>query len=169
MELENTLVNILKSAILMEKRGKSFYKKVSELAEDAEVKKIFTIMAKEEDVHIRFLSEQFAHLAGYKELKLISYKGNDEEGSIADMILSKDLKKKISASGFEAAAISAAIDMENKAIDLYSERAKTSTDSKEKSLFQWLADWEKGHLKILSELNQELMEEVWYDNKFWPF
>ena len=104
MELENTLVNILKSAILMEKRGKSFYKKVSELAEDAEVKKIFTIMAKEEDVHIRFLSEQFAHLAGYKELKLISYKGNDEEGSIADMILSKDLKKKISASGFEAAA-----------------------------------------------------------------
>ena len=59
--------------------------------------------------------------------------------------------------------------MENKAIDLYSERAKTSTDSKEKSLFQWLADWEKGHLKILSELNQELMEEVWYDNKFWPF
>ncbi len=166
---DKTLIDVMKSAILMERRGKAFYKKVAEQTEDEEVKKIFNIMAKEEDIHIRFLSEQFIHLVNYKEFKLSNFKENSGEGSIADIILSKDLKKKISASGYEAAAISAAIDMENKAIDIYSDRARTTTNSAERSLFEWLANWEKGHLNILNDLNNELMEHVWNDNKFWPF
>ena len=85
------------------------------------------------------------------------------------MVLDKTITKRISAAGFEAAAISAAIDMENKAIEVYSTRAKESTDSEEKELYQFLADWEKGHHKILNDLNEELKEKIWYDNQFWPF
>jgi len=36
---------ILKTAILMEKRGKAFYEKVAEQASSQEVKKIFSMMA----------------------------------------------------------------------------------------------------------------------------
>jgi rubrerythrin len=79
------------------------------------------------------------------------------------------MKNKISAAGYEAAAISAAIDMEKKAIEVYSNQAEISTDPNEKKLYNWLADWEKGHLKILSDLDNELRDKIWYDNHFWPF
>jgi rubrerythrin len=85
------------------------------------------------------------------------------------MILNPAIKKSISAASFEAAAISAAIDMENKAIEVYSKRAKDSTDVNEKELYSWLADFERGHHKLLNDLNQELMEEIWNDHHFWPF
>jgi rubrerythrin len=162
----NSTIDILKMAILMERRGKAFYEKVAQQATSSEVQNVFSLMAKEEDLHIAILSKQFKL---YEKTKAFEKSEIKEEESISKLILSKDLKKQISAAGYEAAAIASAIDMENKAIEVYSKRAKESNDQNEKDLFQWLADWEKGHLKVLDDMNRELMEEVWYDNKFWPF
>src|SRR4030042_1706334 len=75
----------------------------------------------------------------------------------------------IGAASFEAAAISAAIDMENKAVALYSQRAGQAADPAERDLYQWLADWERGHQRFLARINQELLEEIWQDSGFWPF
>ncbi len=93
----------------------------------------------------------------------------ESKDSIANSILSKDIKKKITAASYEAAAVSAAIDMENKAIEVYSERAKNATDPNEKALFKMLSDWERTHHKILYELDKQLKEEIWFDNSFWPY
>ena len=71
--------------------------------------------------------------------------------------------------GFEAAAISAAIDFENRAIEVYTNRAKEATDSNEKEMYQMLADWEKTHHRLLYNLNEDLKEQIWNDNNFWPF
>jgi len=38
-----------------------------------------------------------------------------------------------------------------------------------KTVYSWLAQWEKGHLKFLAEINDELVEEIWYESSFWPF
>lgn len=43
---------------------------------------------------------------------------------VATEVLTTEMKKQISAAGFEAAAISAAIDFETKAVELYSSRAE---------------------------------------------
>jgi rubrerythrin len=166
---KNTVIDILKMAIIMERRGKAFYEKVAEQATSSEVQNIFKIMANEEDLHIAILSKQYINFGKNKTFKKSEFKSTESKKKIAKLILSKDVKKQISAAGYEAAAISSAIDMENNAIKVYSGRVKESTDPIEKELFQWLADWENGHLKILSEMNKELMEDVWYDNKFWPF
>ncbi len=168
--MENSqILDILKSAILLERRGKAFYKKVAEISSDQEVKKIFTLMAKEEDLHIRTLSEQYINFTKSKEFKNINFKKSSDEGAVSDFILSKDIKRNIEGAGFEAAAISAAIDMENKAIDLYTDRAHKADAPAEKSLYNWLAEWEQGHLSILNELNKELTFKIWNDNSFWPF
>jgi rubrerythrin len=164
--METRSTEILKTAILMEKRGKAFYEKVAQQTESAEVKKIFTMMAEEEQTHVEFLSKQFASYSKDKKFAKIELKF---EAGVADAILSGDIKKQISAASFEAAAISAAIDMETKAIEVYSKQAAISTDPNEKELFTWLADWEKGHHKVLHELNEDLKESIWYDNQFWPF
>ncbi|PKP48568.1 MAG: rubrerythrin [Bacteroidetes bacterium HGW-Bacteroidetes-11] len=165
--MENTQSNeILKTAILMEKRGKAFYEMVAQQTKSDDVKKIFSMMAEEEQTHVEFLSKQFASYNKNQKFDKIELKA---DAGIVDEILSGDIKKQISAASFEAAAISAAIDMETKAIEVYSKQAAEATDPNEKELFSWLADWEKGHHKVLHELNEQLKEDIWYDNQFWPF
>ena len=56
-------IEILKTAILMEKRGKAFYEKMAEQTLSQEARKIFSIMAEEEKAHVEFLSMQFRHYA----------------------------------------------------------------------------------------------------------
>jgi rubrerythrin len=166
--MENNALNILKMAILMERRGKEFYNTVAQHTKDENVRNIFSLMAKEEELHIEQLSEHFKVYQKKGEFdKMVVAK--QEKDTIAKMILNPAIKKSISAASFEAAAISAAIDMENKAIEVYSKRAKDSTDVNEKELYSWLADFERGHHKLLNDLNQELMEEIWNDHHFWPF
>ncbi|MFH1993288.1 MAG: ferritin family protein [Pseudomonadota bacterium] len=75
----------------------------------------------------------------------------------------------MSAAGFEAAAISAAIAMEERAVKLYSESAETTADPEAKALYEWLARWEREHLNFLLDLDKAIKEKIWFDNKFWPF
>ena len=159
-------IEVLKTAILMEKRGKAFYENVASQTQSPDVKKIFTMMAEEEQTHIEFLSKQFASYSKNHKFDKIDLKADT---AVVDEILSGDIKTQISAASFEAAAISAAIDMETKAIEVYTKQANEATDANEKELFSWLAEWEKGHYKVLHELNEELKQNIWFDNNFWPF
>ncbi|MEA3443697.1 MAG: ferritin family protein [Bacteroidota bacterium] len=164
---ETKTMEILKTAILLERKGKAFYSSVADKADDPDVKEFFENMADEEDDHIRFLTEQFAHYTKNKKFKETEIPKDDNAGKEA--ILSEQIKKKITAASFEAAAISAAIDFETRAVKVYSERAVSASDPEEKQFYQFLADWEKGHHKLLNEIDNELKEKVWFDNNFWPF
>lgn len=160
--------DILKTAILLERRGKAFYAMAAGQTESESVRKIFSQMAEEEDAHIAFLSRQFAEYerSGRFAKNTLEAPSNSAE---SEMILSDQVKKEISAAGFEAAAISAAIDFENRAVEVYQGRADESTDPNERELYQMLADWERTHFRLLHKLNEDLKEQVWYDNNFWPF
>jgi rubrerythrin len=169
MNMENTkTIDILKQAILLEKRGKAFYQNAAENAKDPDVKKVFEIMAEEEEDHVRFLAQQYKKYQS--DGKFDPSVVEQHSGiTVADTVFSKSLTSKISAASFEAAAIASAIDMENRAIAAYSERAENAEDEDEKKFYQWLADWEKGHHKLLFKLDEELKEKIWFDNNFWPF
>ena len=164
---ESKSMEILKTAILLERKGKAFYSSVADKADDADVKEFFQIMADEEDEHIKFLMEQFSHYVENKKFKEIEIH-REEEGT-DEIILSDKVKKKIGAASFEAAAISAAIDFETRAVKVYSEQANNASDPEEKKFYQFLADWEKGHHKLLNTIDKELQEKIWFDNNFWPF
>ncbi len=165
---DNSAINVLKSAILLERKGKAFYSTIAKQTQSAAVKKIFTMMAEEEDEHIKFLSRQFASYDKHHEfIKNEAVTPEDDTEEVK--ILTEEIKKQISAASFEAAAISAAIDFENKAIEIYSDRAEAATDQNEKEMYQMLADWEKTHHHLLHRLSEDLKEEIWNDNNFWPF
>ena len=167
METSKAL-EILKMAILMEKRGHAFYAKVAEQTPDPEIKHIFLTMADEETKHVKFLSEQYIGYEKNNTFLKVDLPDLANEG-FATLILTEEMKNKISSAGFEAAAISAAIDFEKKAVEVYSKQAETSNDPIEKALYSWLAEWEGGHLRILSDMDNELKEKIWNDNQFWPF
>lgn len=165
METTKTL-EILKQAILLEKRGMTFYSAAAEKSEDPDVKNIFQTMADEEKEHVSFLATQYKNYEkGGKFIDL----NIPTDPTIADTVMADTLVKKINAAGYEAAAISSAIEMENRAIELYSSRAKEASDPEEKKFYNWLADWERGHHQLLYKLDQELKNKIWNDNSFWPF
>ena len=161
--------DILKEAILLERRGKAFYATAARQTESEAAKKIFSMMAEEEDEHIEYLSRQFAHYQKTHKFMENEEHVEDPEEEIAMKVLTDKIKSQITAASFEAAAISAAMDFESRAVQIYSERAEEAEDPYEKELYQMLADWEKGHHKWLHKINEDLKEQIWYDNNFWPF
>ena len=165
---DSVALDILKNAILLERRGKAFYTKVAEQTSSEAARQFFQMMADEEDSHIKILSDQFkAYMENNKfGLEKPAY---TPSGSFSAKVLTDEMKKQISAADFEAAAVAAAMNMEKKAITLYSERSETASDEEEKAVYQWLVDWEKTHLQLLSEIDREVTEKIWNDNSFWPF
>ncbi len=161
--------DILKEAILLETKGKMFYKSVSEKCDSPSAKKIFEMMAKEEDEHIRFLKEQFLNYTQKHSFFKPEMPHEDPEETVVLKVLTEKIKKEINAASFEAAAISSAIDFEMNAVKLYKSRAKEATDPNEKKLYSILAAWEGEHSKMLVELNDYLKEDIWNDHNFWAF
>lgn len=162
-----TALDILKNALLLEWRGRAFYEKVAEQTSRAAVRDFFALMAAEEDKHISALSNQFR---AYREKGTFAAADWDQTVSdeLASAVLSERIKGEVEAADFEAAAIAAALAMERNAVRTYTERADSATDPEEKALYRWLAEWEKEHLDFLAKINQDLIEEVWDDNRFWP-
>jgi rubrerythrin len=165
---EKSALDILKQAILLERRGKAFYENIAEKAENKAVQDVFDMLAKEEQKHIQALSEQFKAYRKEKKFILVGLHEQDSP-SVASEVLTKEIKEKISAAGFEAAAISASIAMEERAIQLYTKSAQSASDSEAKALYEWLATWEREHLNMLMDIDKSLLEKIWFDNKFWPF
>ena len=164
---EKSTLDILKNAILLEKRGRAFYRTVAEQAQHPAVKTFFNRMADEERMHVDILSEQFKTYQDNGHFQTGDF-GN-ESSAAADRVLSEQMKAQIAAAGFEAAAIAASMAMEKKAVELYATRAGQTTDPDEKTLYEWLAQWERSHLEFLSDIDRELTEKIWHDNNFWPF
>jgi rubrerythrin len=161
-------LDILKEAILLERRGNAFYRKVADQSADEDVKAFFEAMAKEEKRHIEILEKQFSAYVQNRRFVPLSAEEKDERPRAAD-VLSGEIKAKISAAEFEAAAISAAMLMEERAVAFYGDRAKEADDPEEEMFYLWLSDFEQGHLSFLARLDKELREGVWNDNQFWPF
>jgi rubrerythrin len=163
---ETNALDILKHAILLEKRGKAFYRTAANQSTNSDVKAFFETMAAEEVQHVKILSEQFKV---FKETGTFKMPDTSDTGTIAKNVLTPEVKARIAAADFEAAAISAAMLMEERAISLYANRGKEAQDPEEQKLYRWLADWEKEHLEFLAAIDTELKERIWNDSGFWPF
>lgn len=161
--------DILKEAILLETRGRAFYKTVAEKCDSPSAKKIFEMMAEEEQEHIKFLSEQFINYTKTHSFIKPAVHKEDPEETVILKVLTEQVKKEISAASFESAAISSAIDFEMNAVKLYKSRAKEASDPNEKELYTILAAWEGEHSKMLVDINNSLKEDIWNDSNFWPF
>ena len=162
------VLEILKKAILLEKRGKVFYTKVADSRPAGAVKDFFKMMAKEEDEHERILGKQFKTVSEGNNFDPAAFDEQNASHVLSD-ILTKKITSEIEAADFEAAAISAAISMEEKSVKLYTQRAGESDDPAEINMYKWLAHWEEQHLEMLLQIDKELTEQVWTDNHFWPF
>lgn len=165
---ENKSIDILKQAILLEKRGNVFYMTAAEHSKDSLVKEFFLMMAEEESDHITLLAAQFKSLMSGETFTRIQFP-HSKVADVATRVLNKETQNRIASAGFEASAISTAILIEENAIRFYADRAQISSDPEEKKIYSWLSEWEVTHLRFLAEIDKKLTESIWHDSNFWSF
>jgi len=158
--------NALKGAMLLEQRGEEFYKAAARSAQSADVSEMFRLLANEEASHRRTLAKVYAELEDRGDFSPPSLEGTP--GDVAANVLTADVLSDISAAGYEAAAIYAALGLEERAIAYYREQEQGATEQKEKELYSWLADWEGKHLNALMAMEEDLRQRIWNDQHFWP-
>jgi rubrerythrin len=164
--MNGSTLEAIKEAILLEKRGQILYRSVAEKSESATVREIFITMAEEEKKHEQILGMHYSSLVSSGKLAAISDLGQVEDHT-GEMITNK-VRTEIEAAGYEAAAISAAIALEKEAERFYGEKRDEAESDVERELFDWLARWEHGHLELLASMDRALMEDIWFQNNFWP-
>jgi len=166
MTQENRVLDIIKNAILLEHKGKALYDSVVKTTKVAAVKDLFGWLAEEEVKHIAFLEMQFRRLSRGEELNAFGI----EEGhkQVVDAVLTLEIVQSVSGAGYEAAVISAALEFEKRAVAYYSEQAEKSQTEAEKEVFGWLSKWEVTHMEMLAKVDDELKQDIWFDNQFWP-
>ncbi|MFC2157647.1 ferritin family protein [Acidobacteriota bacterium] len=163
---KDTIEDILKGAILLEHKGKALYDSVLKTSQVKGVREIFKMLAQEEVKHIQILTDQYSLMKKGEEFDLSGL--DDVAFSASDEIITEDLVKEVFGAGYEAAVISAALSFEKNAVQFYSQQAVNAGGGKEREFFQWLTKWEKTHLYMLAKLDNEIKEQIWYDNQFWP-
>lgn len=157
--------DILKGALLLERRGKAFYEASAQGTPDRAVGEVFLTLAQEEGRHIEILAKAFA---GLMRAGRITEGAPGGAPDATGAVLTEAVKAEISAASYEAAAIYAAMALEERAVAFYADAERRSS-GEAKALYGWLARWERSHLDLLTALDQELKQKVWNDQRFWPF
>ncbi|MBL0712965.1 MAG: ferritin-like domain-containing protein, partial [Desulfosarcina sp.] len=83
-------IDILKQALLIEKKGKAFYRHVATTARHPAVKQFFETMAEEEVRHIEILSEQYKAYHDKRQFASMNYTAGAGRSAIGQ-ILTQDL------------------------------------------------------------------------------
>jgi rubrerythrin len=164
--VENNMLDIIKKAILLEHRGKALYESVAQKTEVVPVKELFEMLMHEEEKHIDVLNKQFTLVANGKDFKTGEL--DKVEDITAKTVLSQGVVNGISAAGYEAAVIAAALEFEKNAVKYYGTQESEASSPEEKKLFNWLVRWETEHMTMLAKIDDDLKEQIWYDNSFWP-
>ncbi len=84
-------------------------------------------------------------------------------------IFSPQIRKRIKDAHYEMSALSIGIMLEQNSVAFYEAQAKSVDDPQARSLYEELADWERGHLHALLRQEGALKEEYWAQAGFAPF
>ncbi len=143
---------IISNAIDDEVEAYTYYKNVSEKAQDASVKQVFDELAGEERQHREFLETFLSKPTS--EFRFEPSKDYKVTDKLEAPKLTEDLKPKD--------GIVLAIKKEQLAMEMYTDLATLSTDAEQERLFSQLANMERGHKARLEDLYTEMaFPEVW--------
>jgi rubrerythrin len=163
---KNEKLDIIKGALLLEHKGKALYESVIETSEIPEIKGLFQTLAAEEDHHIIILKKQYSRLLKDQDYDISELEESHSE--VGDKVASSETVNSIFGAGYEAAVVSAALEFEKRAVEYYSQQATAAGSKAQSELYQWLADWEKTHMEMLAKIDDDIKEQIWFDNRFWP-
>jgi len=138
--------NAIETAIKMETDAIAFYGEAMKKCTHPYGKKMFEVMMKEEEVHLKLLKEFFT--AAEIARRATSFR--DEVKTIFET-MKPEMMGRVEASKDELEALKIGMEMEAEGKDYYDDRAAATTDPKEKALFQRLSGDEQEHYRIFAD------------------
>jgi rubrerythrin len=150
LEKPSQLLKVLKEAIKVENDGYHFYQTASERTKDPKGKAVFRSLAQDELDHKNVL--EGLHQAIKDETRFIfKRKGHAKKSTVKSKspIFSVEFKRKLKEDHFELSVLRIGQLLERNSMEFYSRHAKKSKSKDLKSLFNFLTEWEKDHLKTL--------------------
>ncbi|CCU84520.1 MULTISPECIES: ferritin family protein [Mesotoga] len=138
-------MNAIDYALKLEKDGEAYYTKQAQCSEDIQLKKLFEMLANDEQRHYEIIS-------GFKD-KNYNYKGTYTFKTTRNMFSEMLNDKKcfeIDATNLEA--YEHAVEMEKESVKLYLDQAKQTSEPSEKEILLKLAAEENKHQIILENL-----------------
>lgn len=166
-KLSQRLLKPIKQAIMLEIHGIRFYEVAAERCSNKTSREIFSALAKDEMRHRSELERQFRSIlkrGRWSTPRPLHHR----DLRFKDPVIDASLKKDVEGAWFDSAALHIGVLLERRAARFYRRQAETAEDSGLKSLFQWLAEWEQGHMNRLLALERTFREEIWNSAGFWP-
>ena len=167
-ETMKTVLEAVKTAIITELRGYEIYKAAAERTQDAAARQMFQSLAGDERVHKDFLEKNYRSLLKQGQWSVPATPENLTPLDHTD-IITPDFIKRVKGGSFEMAVIATGVELERSAIEYYHRQAEECPDETAKKTFQFLAEWEKGHLEALGDLERQMRDQYFADVGFTPF
>jgi len=162
----SSAIDAVKTAILTEMQGYELYKSAAERTTDPEARRMFLLLAKEEETHNQMLYEQFQSLM--KEKKWAPPKTLAHGEGFEDLVADEAWRKSLRFGTMELSVVALGSSLEAKAIAFYRNAAQTTPDPEGRKVFHWLVEWEEGHLKWMQWLEEDLKQRFWAEQGFAP-
>ena len=162
----SSAIDAVKTAILTEMQGYELYRSAAERTADPEARRMFHLLAKEEEQHHKMLYEQFRNLM--QEKKWVPPPTLAHGEGFEDLVADADWRKGLQFGTMELSVVSLGASLEARAVNFYKKAAETTSDPEGRKVFQWLVDWEDGHLKWMQWLEEDLKERFWAEQNFSP-
>ncbi|MBT4511908.1 MAG: ferritin family protein [Chloroflexi bacterium] len=166
MEEAEKALEILRSAMKMEKDGREFYLKSAENSQSDIARNLFEVLAKEEIVHQEVIGEIYEALKSgnqWPDVKITPVHDKNAENIFSAAL--KDPQQQTAATD-DLEAVGIALKMEERAYRLYSDRAKESTYPAEENFYKALAIEEQSHIMSLRDTEEYLTDtEGWFMKK----
>lgn len=155
------LVNVLQMAVDAEIEGRELYRAASERTSDTKAKKVFKMLADEEQSHIDNLVQMAKDYKAGKELTMPDLPAPATFDDAESPIFTREFKEKVS--DFDMTALNIGMKLELESEKFYKEAAAEADEKPVKQLFLHLAEWERGHFEFLR--NQSSFFETFYKLK----
>jgi rubrerythrin len=162
------VLEAVKTAIITELRGLEIYKAAAERAVDPSAKQMFHSLADDEKHHKEFLEKNFRSLLEKGEWAVPATPENLSPLDHTDIVTPEFLQR-VKGGDFEMGVVAAGCELELSAINFYKKAAKECPDEESAKVFQFLAEWEAGHLESLMQLEARMKESYFADLGFTPF
>ncbi len=151
-------MDIFTFAIQMEKDGEMFYRELAEKVHENGAKTILNMLAADEEKHANAIERIRSRTSTMEETEIL-----DKAKNI--FVQMKEFGGEFEFDHDHEALYRQAMDMEQKSIDFYLDRADQVKGAGQKVLFEQLAQEEKDHLRLLSGLADFVNRpKTWLEN-----
>jgi rubrerythrin len=159
----------LEQAMRTETDGYHFYTMAANSVQDAKGREVFSKLADDELMHLKFLRLQYRAFVDTGRPDPAAKLAPRTDLSGESPIFSPDIRGRIADAHIEMSALSIGIQLELKSEQYYRKQVEETADVAAKTFFLELADWEAGHYHALLKQQDELKEDYWAAGGFAPF